>query len=143
MRGLHAIKFWSRTQQCVSTSSAESELIALAKGVSELRGLQHRAREWALLGKGVAVADSSAALGFVARAGAGRLRHVKLAMLWLQEQSKEGCELGRVEFWKVAGVLNPADCLTKPLAREALDRYLSDMGFERRDGRAGVTPAIS
>ena len=50
------------------------------------------------------------------RVGAGKLRHVSVAHLWLQDlvQKKE------VEVRKISGERNPADILTKP-------KYLKEM----------------
>ena len=132
-RGVHVIRHWSATQKCVATYTAESEVIALAKAVSELRGMQHRAREWGLHVSGVhAWSDAQATLDFVSRNGAGRQRHVHLAALWLQKQKNDDCEQGAVTFGKINGTENPSDCLTKSLGRTSMDRCLDTMGFVRR-----------
>ena len=76
--------------------------------------------------------DSSAALGVVARKGAGRLRHVRVGQLWVQEK-RENEEL---RFRKVKGTDNPADALTKALASTLMQRYLPWVGMQARTGRA-------
>ena len=39
MKGDHCIKFWSKTQCAIVTSTAEAELVALVKGTSEAKGV--------------------------------------------------------------------------------------------------------
>ena len=39
MKGEHCIKFWSKTQTSIVTSTAEAELVALVKGVCEAKGV--------------------------------------------------------------------------------------------------------
>ena len=57
------------------------------------------------------LADSSAAKSFVSRRGLGKMRHVDVKFLWLQES----VILGNVRVIKVHGECNPADLLTKYL----------------------------
>ena len=98
--------------------------------------MQHRLREWELPASGVyAWSDAQATLDFVARNGAGRQRHVRLAALWLQEQKEAESEQGPVQFCKIVGTDNPADCLTKSLGRSVMDRCLSTMGYMRRGSK--------
>ena len=61
--------------------------------------------------------DASAALGILERRGAGRVRHLDVGALWLQEQNLRDT----VEFIKVKGTANPADLMTKHLAREQIE----------------------
>ena len=59
--------------------------MALVKATSEAIGIQQLAASWDLeLGIGVHV-DSSAALSVTARKGNGKLRHVRIGHLWVQE----------------------------------------------------------
>ena len=46
MVGDHFIKGWSRTQNHVTTSSAEAELIAMVKCTSESLGIKSMAADW-------------------------------------------------------------------------------------------------
>ena len=39
MRGGHYLKGWSKTQQCVTLSSAEAELVAMNRAAAELFGV--------------------------------------------------------------------------------------------------------
>ena len=46
MLGAHLVKSWSRTQDSVTLSSAEAELVALGKLVMESLGIRSICREW-------------------------------------------------------------------------------------------------
>ena len=39
LRGRHLLKGWSKTQQCVTLSSAEAELVAMNRAAAELLGI--------------------------------------------------------------------------------------------------------
>ena len=78
-------------------------------------------------------------MDLVARRGTGKLRHVKLALLWLQQQKEADVEQGPVKIFRIAGVDHKAHFLTKPVLRPLLDRCLVNMAYERRrpEGSAG------
>ena len=77
-------------------------------------------------------ADSSAALAIAKRKGAGKLRHINVSSLWIQErQDKEYLELR-----KVLGTENPADMMTKHLARSSVDKCMCQISQDRAGGRA-------
>ncbi len=48
-----------------------------------------------------------------------------------------------IELYKIPGTENPADMLTKHLARDVLDKHLGFSGIERRVGRAESAPTIT
>jgi hypothetical protein len=132
MIGQHYIKSWSSTQKTVALSTAEAELTALVKCSCELIGILQMAAEWNLPLQGELFADSSAALGVVGRKGAGKLRHVRVGQLWIQEKA----ESGALQFHKVRGDSNVADLLTKPLRESEIDKYIEVAGMYKASGRA-------
>ena len=133
MIGGHLIKSWARTQKVVALSSAEAELVAMVKATAEGLGLSSLAADWGMKLGAEVLADSSAALGIVKRKGLGKLRHVKVGMLWVQDiREQEG-----VEFKKVKGELNPADMCTKYLNRVKLEGHREGVNLRAWDGRAG------
>ena len=81
--------------------------------------------------------DSSAALGVVSRKGNGKLRHVRVGQLWVQEQAANG----EIAYRKVCGKVNPADLLTKHLAQDDMWKHVKCRSLERREGRASSAPA--
>ena len=132
MQGRHCLRIYSVTQKRVTLSSAEAELGAAVKASSETIGILQLA---AGLGRdlvGRVHVDSSAALGVVARRGNGKLRHVRVGMLWVQELA----ESGELEYRKVRGTFNPADLLTKYQPQAKITQYLELMSQSVCGGRA-------
>ena len=80
MIGGHFLKGWSRTQNNVTCSSAEAELIALVKCSAELLGMRSAMKDWGVESSGVVYADSSAAHQKANRRGrpGHRLRALRL-----------------------------------------------------------------
>ncbi len=135
MLGRHPVKTWSSTQQTVATSSAEAELYAMSEGAS--RGLGFKTLVEELGGKvemTVIATDSSAAKAFASTRGLGRMRHLEVKDLWMQELARSG----RLKVLKVRGDQNPADPLTKFMDRGTAAISLARGGFRVRvaGGRA-------
>ena len=132
MIGGHLIKSWSATQKSVTLSSGEAELVAAVKMATELIGLCQLAADWEWELTGQIFTDSSAAIGTASRKGNGKMRHVRVGMLWIQEQLEEGV-LG---IQKVKGEENPADVLTKNLQQRKMFQLIRRANQSLRDGRA-------
>jgi hypothetical protein len=136
MRGAHLIKHWSVTQKAVTLSSGEAELCGIVKGTAEALGIQSLGRDLGVEMEVGVLTDSSAAAGICRRSGIGRVRHLAVGQLWVQE----GLRRGDFKLFKVAGAENPADLLTKHLPRETIDRHLSVVSVTRQEGRAATAP---
>ena len=54
MIGSHLVKSWSRTQDFVTLSSAEAELVALGKLAMEMLGIRSMTQEWSMTTERVA-----------------------------------------------------------------------------------------
>jgi hypothetical protein len=80
--------------------------------------------------------DSAAAAGICRRSGIGRVRHLAVGQLWVQE----GLRRGDFKLYKIPGASNPADMLTKHLSRDVLDQHLWTMSMKRVSGRAETAP---
>ena len=70
------------------------------------------------------------------RQGLGRIRHLAVADLWIQQKSKDGS----VAYQKLEGSKNCSDILTKPVEKEVLDRHMEQMGLTFEHGRHHMTP---
>ena len=130
------VKHWSSTQKVLTLSSGEAELAGIVKGTAEALGLRSLAADLGMELKIQMYADSSAAIGICRRAGIGRVRHLATGQLWVQERVRTG----DVQLYKVPGAANPADVLTKHLARDACDGHLARVGLRRSAGRASTAP---
>ena len=114
MLGDHCLKTWTSTQNTIALSSGEAELYALVKGAAAALGIQSLLAD---LGSQISCkvrVDSTAAIGIAFRSGLGKLRHLNVQYLWVQE--KLAREQLQVE--KVSGTQNPADRMTKGVQRE-------------------------
>ena len=137
--GAHILKWWSKTQPTIALSSGEAELAALVKSTSEGLGMVAAMEEWGIKVDLVVKSDAVAAIGMVKRQGLGRIRHLAVADLWIQQKSKEGA----VHYVKLDGSKNTSDILTKPVDPEVLSRHMQGLGLEFREGRHALTPDFS
>ena len=140
-------------------SSAEAELVASNKAAAEILGMLSMLADWGEQSKrkpvsyggngspsagaarvepepsgltGVVCGDSSAAIAVSQRRGCGKLRHINIGELWIQEKVVEG----ELEVRKVDGVKNPADLLTKHVNEAKCDFYCHAMSMEWCGGRS-------
>jgi hypothetical protein len=122
--GAHLLKHWA--------SSGEAELGAVVRGFSEALGIHSVARDLGVELQPEVHADSSAAIGICRRCGIGKVRHLAVAQLWVQDLVRsKACRLH-----KVLGTENPADLMTKPLPRVEIVGHLERLGLSRATGRA-------
>ena len=80
----------------------------------------------------------SSAKSMVSRRGVGRVRHLDVKDLWIQERDAKGDFAVR----KVPGEKNLADPLTKNVNRENMEEKMSLAGFVVRDGRHYLSPEL-
>ncbi len=102
MLGTHFLRAWSITQKSIVLSSGEAELVAMVKATAELIGMKRLMQEWGWGKLGKVYTDSSAALGIAKRKGSGRVRHVDVGLLWVQEKALEK----EAQYHKVKGTEN-------------------------------------
>jgi hypothetical protein len=118
------LKAWSKTITTLALSSGESELAAMAKGAAEGLGVESILKDF---GINVAVeihSDATAAIGIANRQGLGRIRHVAVADLWVQQRLKAG----DFKVFKVNGLDNLSDLMTKALDSVRIEMLLGLMG---------------
>ena len=112
MLGKHLVKTWSTTQPRIALSVAEAEFYPMVEAATRATGLQQMLCEWGIqMSVPNLYTDSSSGKSFASRRGVGKIRHIDVKELWLQQEVKDG----RVKLFKVAGDANPADILTKYL----------------------------
>ena len=116
------MKSWSSTQASTAMSSGEAEYYAMVKGASEALGIQALAADLGWSWKVRMWVDSPAAKSIASRTGLGKVRHIEVRFLWLQEVVRAG----RIELRKIPGERNPADIMTKPKnAAEVVSKFES------------------
>ena len=87
----------------------------------------------------VVKSDAVAAIGIVKRQGLGRVRHLAVADLWVQQKSLRA----EVIYKKLDGTKNTSDMLTKVVEKEVTDRHMQTLGLHYREGRNPITPTYT
>ena len=137
--GRHAIQHWSVTQSTIALSSAEAELGGIVKGACNALGLQSVAADLELDREVLLHGDSAAAIGICRRQGVGRIRHLAVQDLWVQDQIRQK----KINLVKVQGTHNVSDLMTKYLSREELDKHLKAAGYKDEEGRPSIAPTAT
>ena len=118
------LRSWSSTQGTVAMSSGEAEYYAMVKAASEVLGIQALAADLGWYWKARMWVDSTTAKSIASRTGLGKVRHLEVRFLWLQEVVKSG----RIDIRKIPGVSNPADVMTKPKGAVDVSARLEPLG---------------
>ena len=139
MRGAHLLQCYSQTQSTVALSSGEAELQGFCKGASRALEMQSVARDLGILVDLNVLTDATAAIGICRRRGLGRIRHLAVADLWVQDRLAGG----DFKLSKIKGTGNPADCLTKYLDNKTLMKHAAAMGLEYAEGRPESAPTLT
>ena len=132
MRGGHLLQHWSQTQTTVALSSGEAELSGICKGASKGIGLRSLCTDLGLSFSLTALTDATAAIGMCRRRGLGKISHLAVADLWIQDRVKTG----DFALQNVAGAENPADLLTKHVEYPVMMKHLSFLGLVPETCRA-------
>ena len=82
--------------------------------------------------------DASAAIGISSRLGIGKVRHIEVTQLWVQEKvaNKE------IAIHKVATEDNLADALTKAVDAQVIQKHVSGINAQILCDRHPLTPMI-
>ena len=139
MLGSHMIKSWSSTQAGIALSSGEAEYYGLVKGASVAIGIKSMHDEMGIKTKVRVSTDASAAKGIASRRGLGKIRHVEIHQLWVQDKVASG----EVEVRKVNGKENIADILTKHVAAEDIRVHMHHTSQRYSEGRHAIMPHIA
>ena len=125
------MQHWSRTQSTIALSSAEAELNAILKMGQEMLGIRELLKEMGVNKELVINCDSSAAKGILSRRGSGKVKHLQVRQLWLQE--KIGKKVIALE--KIPRSQNTGDALTPHWTRAASVKHLRRMSAEVNEGK--------
>ena len=104
----------------------------MCKLAAEVIGVGSLAKDFSKDMKAVLHADSSAAIAISQRRGSGKLRHINIGLLWIQEKT----ENGELVVKKIKGVSNPSDMMTKNISLDKMLKYMQMLRQRNADGRA-------
>jgi len=140
MFGNHMWKSWSTNQAVLAVSSGEAEYYALVKAASHSLGIQSLMRELGIhMENPIELkSDASAAIGISNRIGSGKIRHIEVTQLWLQEKVSSG----EIVLTKVGTDENLADALTKGVDSATLMFHVKGVGMELRQDRHKLAPVL-
>ena len=131
MHGRHIIFTQSSTQAPIALSSGEAEFYGCVKAASRALGVRQLAFDMGVFGADGnplpirLYTDSSSAMGTACKRGAGKIRHIEIGSLWLQQVVADK----KIQMAKIDGKKNPPDILTKFGDRSMLDNVSQRLGL--------------
>ena len=131
MYGQHGVKAWSSAQPVIALSSSEAEYYGMVKGTGNALGTVGVLQDLGIELPITLYTDSSAAKGIASRRGLGKVRHIELSELWLQDQVARG----KVEVRKIKGEDNLSDSLTKHSSQERIKQTMDGVSQKTAPGR--------
>jgi hypothetical protein len=145
--GGSVLRSWSNRQATIALSSGEAEFHSASKAAAEMMAIGAMMSElgWPVVRR--LFVDASAAQAMSNRQGIGKLRHLEVKYLWLQDLAKKGA----IAVRKISGHVNPADVLTKPMSfgemleKLAVVQVVTGVGLGSKDPAGGgvdVTPHL-
>jgi len=117
---------WSRTQSVVAQSRCEAELLALNAGAVEGKLVASILKELKRRPILVLRTDSTSAANSTKRRGLGRMRHMDIRELWLQDEIRNGM----LKIEHIEGLQNVADVLTKSMPGSRFMELITKLGLE-------------
>ena len=139
MHGNHCIKTWSTTQPVIALSSGEAEYYGMVKGAGNAIGIVGVFQDMGIQETVTLYTDSSAAKGISSRRGLGKVRHIELNQLWLQDQVARG----KVDVRKIRGEDNISDSLTKHSNPERIKQTMNGTLQKIVQGRHTIMPNVA
>ena len=137
--GKHCIRSYSSTQAIIALSSGEAEYYGCVKAASVALGMRAMYRDFGQDIKVHVNTDASTAKAIATRKGLGKIRHMAVHLLWLQER----VSVNDVAIHKILGSANPSDILTKYVSRDLLERFMKFMSLHAESGRAAECPELT
>ena len=84
------IKTWSSTQQSTALSSGEAEMVGVTKAATVTLGIKSMLADFGVVCPTRVWTDSSAAVGMCSRQGLGKVRHLDVQTMWVQQRVRRG-----------------------------------------------------
>lgn len=134
----HTVKMWSTTQNVIAVSSGEAEYYGLVKGASQAIGIRSMLKDLGITDplSITLKTDASAAVGIASRRGMGKVRHIEVNQLWLQQKVHHK----EVTVVKINGADNPAAHLTKYLDIKGIRSHMAHTSQSHVEGRHSIAP---
>ena len=127
--GAHTLKAYTRKQKVIAKSSAEAELYAAALGVSEAKGVESMMCDLGFAVKPVLSIDAKATEHILHRKGIGKLKHMDVAYLLVQDEIRSQ----RLRVRRARSEENVADLGTKPLSKAVIAKNFLALVYVNMD----------
>ena len=123
----------------MTLSSGEAELRGVVQGGANGLGFLSLLGEYHIKLKLRLWTDSSASKGMCARQGLGKVRHLDVQDVWIQQRLRNG----DFSLYKIKGDDNPGDLFTKAsLTYARIETLLTMLGCIYQEGRPESAPAL-
>jgi hypothetical protein len=134
----HPLKHWSSTQGVIALSSGEAEYYAIVKGASQAFGIASMLSDVGVTCTVIVKSDATAAKGIASRSGLGKVRHIDVSQLWVQDKIR--CKEMIVE--KTNTFNNIADIFTKYVSSDTIVRHVRNLCGTIETGRHALMPYV-
>ena len=134
--GQQFIKAWSKTIAILCLSSGEFELAAVVRASAEALGMKSIMEDFGVTVGLTIKSDATAAIGMAKRQGLGKVRHLAVSDLWVQQR----VQMKQLNLKKYSGKVNPSDLLTKILPRDHNLYLMGKVGLHLTSGRPAIAP---
>ena len=134
------IKSWATNQSVIALSSGEAEYYAIVKAATNAIGVQSICNDMGISHGGAIriCTDASAAIGIASCIGVGKVRHIEVTQLWVQDRIAKK----ELELVKVGAGENLADALTKAVNADSIAQHISGINAQVRGDRHALAPAV-
>ena len=136
--GRHCSESRSVAQEGAALSAGEAELPGAAEDAGTLIGAVTMMRRLGVAAKGGRRANSSAAKGIVCRRGLGKVTHVDVRNMWIQDVVRPG----RNAIVRIPAGEDAADVLARRLDGPAAARHMKRLGCVVEGGRRKLAPEV-
>ena len=130
MLGRHTLKAYTRKQKVMAKSSAEAETVCSSIGsVRSEREVQSMMCDLGFAMKPVLAIDAKAIEHILHRQGIGKLKHIDVAYLWVQDEIRSQ----RLRVRRVRSEENVADMGTNPISKTVIVKLCLTLGNTNMD----------
>ncbi len=136
MLGNQCVKTHRQTQETISSSSGKSEFYGIVQVATLELGVKGLLDDVGGKVKAQVNTDSSAAKSIASKRCAGRVRHIEVRELWVQDRLAKGA----LSIVKVECEEYVADGLTKHVDRQKMDHRVEACSMVRWSGRLELCP---
>ena len=123
----------------VATSSGENEFYGIFNAGSRMIGMPGIASDFGITRTPMLRADASAGIGVASRTGVGKVRHLHIQALWIQQCVADI----RLILCKEKGEYNTADLPTKHKDKATMLKHLSAMNIHVVSGSSKLAMGVA